>query len=1326
MRRARRCDLLARRRERRRPASCGWADAALLASVLMWCAAAGASESADNLIAASRGGQLVSGSPTWSSTSGGAEDWSNAVDEDIADPAGDGVWPGTVTARKDASPVYGIFALSQPQRIARIRLLTDTGVGQASRWLQNFRFLVSATGTQDADFRTVLTAVKAQTPGFQEFAFPQVETRYVKIVMDTNYGDANWIQLGELEVYAPDAPALALSASPQTIAAGQSAILTWTGTDAASCTASGGWSGMKPPSGSASVSPTATTTYTLSCGGSGGSDTQAVTVSVIAAPSPPTPLPDPGMGGAARRGLCEDGLDNDGDGRIDYPLDAGCSSYDDGVEQDEMFPPDFDPSQLPVDTQAWFLPPDATTGGSGFGHTHIACRLPIGQRVAGPLDTNCRIIQFHNNQAQIKSLLFAIDPPGRRIVEQIPVDFTCAGDHHACVTNVPVHLDPMSWGINGWVNLSATVVVETPPQDVETFFNSNPTIEQRPLVWKATNAIPLYIDHPAAGPPNYDTVTIGPSLIGMGWLEKAEQQFHAVQAANLPLAPLTGPHTFRFRVPCDLSTPSRKLVIAVDGLLHDIPASGPWPAVTARTPVLAKPIVTPGCGWHEVVVDPKALNLAMGWHWIAARSISEPTSTAQCAACTNEPVSQHAQLIMPFYVDATAAQCTVGASCMTGQGCQGTVTSCQGTIPTCQDNNDPQDACRMGHTHGTQTAASGGQCMPGASCMTAQGCQGTVASCQGTTPICQDNNDPTDACRLHQQSLSAPAPSAIGTGSVCPADWWNPAWMARRKIMINNPTGAALADIPVLVALDRRRIDYTIAHAAGQDLRFVDADNRTVLAHEIERFTTQGTSAVWVKVPRIPAGSGGFLWLYYGNPAAPDGQQPAQVWTNDYVAVYHLNDRAGPIVTDSARGLHGRAIEVPANEPAGRIGGAYSFGYGPAESGNGSFGAQEVCLAHHAAQVPVNEGCRSFWLKPEFDPDNRIPANATFPSYYVDSFVFDSAIWRGHPIEELVSSTFKWNVMDGAFSDGFGRIFPEGLSTNPRETILYERGRDLRFEKDEWLHFTLCWSEQRQERSTYLNGRLLSRHRHDPGDFFSDPTGRHGGDDQANRWAFGGTQYCNAEGITYGFHTNWVGMMDEVRYESAYRDDTWATVQYASQTDQLLMMGPAETCGMTPPPLPSPTVTITSPAPGAQLAGPTDVTVRYQIQGDLGQVHHAHLQVDAQPEVRDDWAGGATGEHIFTAVSAGPHTFTVRLARVDHTVLHTASVNVVVTAPAPPPPPPPPPPPSHDGDLNADGRVDVIDLGILLSQWNRGGSGDLNADGRVDVIDLGILLAHWS
>jgi hypothetical protein len=81
-------------------------------------------------------------------------------------------------------------------------------------------------------------------------------------------------------------PAVSLQAVPPSISSGQSATLTWSSTNATSCSASGGWSGAKALSGSQSVSPTVTTTYTLSCSGASGSASAQATVTVSTSSGP--------------------------------------------------------------------------------------------------------------------------------------------------------------------------------------------------------------------------------------------------------------------------------------------------------------------------------------------------------------------------------------------------------------------------------------------------------------------------------------------------------------------------------------------------------------------------------------------------------------------------------------------------------------------------------------------------------------------------------------------------------------------------------------------------------------------------------------------------------------------------------------------------------------------------------------------------------------------------------------------------------------------------------------------------------------------------------
>ncbi len=121
--------------------------------------------------------------------------------------------------------------------------------------------------------------------------------------------------------------------------------------------------------------------------------------------------------------------------------------------------------------------------------------------------------------------------------------------------------------------------------------------------------------------------------------------------------------------------------------------------------------------------------------------------------------------------------------------------------------------------------------------------------------------------------------------------WWNASWTKRRMLRFENPHAEGLSGVPVLVKLDNQRIDYSQVQNLGQDLRFVDADGTTQLNHEIEKWDETGTSYVWVKVPHVDASSGqDYIYMYYGNATALDGQNATGVWDSNYHGVWHLHN----------------------------------------------------------------------------------------------------------------------------------------------------------------------------------------------------------------------------------------------------------------------------------------------------------------------------------------------------------------------------------------------------------------------------------------------------
>ncbi len=140
-----------------------------------------------------------------------------------------------------------------------------------------YSVIVDAGSTGTATDRVITLTYKAASAG---------QSLTVRYTLFDDYGlDGNiTLQAATLQgVSSTPAPTVTLTTNPTSITQGQSSTLTWSSTNATSCTASGGWTGTKTTSGTQAVSPTANTTYTLTCTGAGGSANQSVTVGVSAA-----------------------------------------------------------------------------------------------------------------------------------------------------------------------------------------------------------------------------------------------------------------------------------------------------------------------------------------------------------------------------------------------------------------------------------------------------------------------------------------------------------------------------------------------------------------------------------------------------------------------------------------------------------------------------------------------------------------------------------------------------------------------------------------------------------------------------------------------------------------------------------------------------------------------------------------------------------------------------------------------------------------------------------------------------------------------------------
>jgi len=152
----------------------------------------------------------------------------------------------------------------------------------------------------------------------------------------------------------------------------------------------------------------------------------------------------------------------------------------------------------------------------------------------------------------------------------------------------------------------------------------------------------------------------------------------------------------------------------------------------------------------------------------------------------------------------------------------------------------------------------------------------------------------------------------FGTSGGPPCEWSELEYSYRVRLV---PTGAVadstFDDHVVLVSLDDTRIDYTLADPLGLDLKFVREDDGSALPYEIERWnagdTNDARSEVWVRWGDLGSESDSVL-MYFGRPGSTPMWTSAQVWSDDYEVVAHLDAPVQDATEHSPLSVHGSVL----------------------------------------------------------------------------------------------------------------------------------------------------------------------------------------------------------------------------------------------------------------------------------------------------------------------------------------------------------------------------------------------------------------------------------
>jgi len=136
--------------------------------------------------------------------------------------------------------------------------------------------------------------------------------------------------------------------------------------------------------------------------------------------------------------------------------------------------------------------------------------------------------------------------------------------------------------------------------------------------------------------------------------------------------------------------------------------------------------------------------------------------------------------------------------------------------------------------------------------------------------------------------------------------WWQEDWHYRKQLSVDTtPQGAAinnsLGRSAMLVRLHTGNFTFDGVNETGADIRFVAADDKTVLNHQIESFDPlMGMALIWVDVPRIEGGQRQDIWMYYGNAKAPATGSGQATFDPDYTLVYHFDGMPDSAAKDTS------------------------------------------------------------------------------------------------------------------------------------------------------------------------------------------------------------------------------------------------------------------------------------------------------------------------------------------------------------------------------------------------------------------------------------------
>jgi hypothetical protein len=245
------------------------------------------------------------------------------------------------------------------------------------------------------------------------------------------------------------------------------------------------------------------------------------------------------------------------------------------------------------------------------------------------------------------------------------------------------------------------------------------------------------------------------------------------------------------------------------------------------------------------------------------------------------------------------------------------------------------------------------------------------------------------------------------------------------------------ADFPVLVSLPNDPdLQAGVQSLNGWDIEFRANDGLTRLDHEIELYDAgTGTLVAWVRIPTLSYNSDTLFYIYYGDAGVQCPlENPAGVWDDDYVGVWHLDETgagvAGEFADSTSNSNDGQGGGgVPARATAQIAGGQDFDGANDYITVPGSTSLQPTAALTLQAWVYVRTFGAGFDVEPFLRKGQINPHNYQL-SAEQQAINFDLDEEDGAPLPGLSGSLLSpntWYFVVGAWDGTTRRLYVDGV-----------------------------------------------------------------------------------------------------------------------------------------------------------------------------------------------------------------------------------------------------------------------------------------------------------